>query len=204
MCEIVQMAQLFSLEELTEYARIFAQNDLVQKNQGTPQLGLELALLTCIELHHRVQSGQSVSPMTSAPMAQPSQAPTQDRVRPSGTNGTPVSARPYGPAPTEFRSSAVSISMENTPAPKPDAKPVEVVAPLSDWDDVPLPDEPNEEYVPEPSSKPQTQAVLAVNVALEESVPTISQLQAIHVTPSPDSGAAIASDALMLTIEDVR
>ena len=59
--EIVQVAQWFSLEELTECARIFAQNDLVQKSQGTPQLGLELALLACIELHNRVQSGQSVS-----------------------------------------------------------------------------------------------------------------------------------------------
>jgi DNA polymerase-3 subunit gamma/tau len=203
MSEIVQMAQLFSLEELTEYARIFAQNDLVQKNQGTPQLGLELALLACIELHHRGQSGQSVSPTTSAPMARPSQAPTQGHVRPSGTNGTPVSARPYGPAPTEFRSSPVSISMENTPAPKPDAKPVEVVAPLPDWDDVPLPDEPNEEYVPEPSSRPQIQATPAVNAVPEESILVVSQPQPVQATPSPDADTGTAT-APMLTIEEVR
>ena len=49
---------LFGLEELTEFARIFAQNDLMQKNQGTPQLGLELAFLQCIELHRGAQSGQ--------------------------------------------------------------------------------------------------------------------------------------------------
>jgi DNA polymerase III subunit gamma/tau len=57
--EIKQAAALFSLEELTECARIFAQNDLVQKNQGTPQLGLELALLNSIALHNRALSGQS-------------------------------------------------------------------------------------------------------------------------------------------------
>ncbi|HWS84042.1 MAG TPA: hypothetical protein VN207_07255, partial [Ktedonobacteraceae bacterium] len=200
MSEIVQMAQMFSLEELTEYARIFAQNDLVQKNQGTPQLGLELALLTCIELHHRVQSGQSVSPTASLPI---SQALTQDRVRPSATNGTSASTRAYGPAPTEVRSSPASALVENTLAPEPDVKSVEVVAPLPDWDDVPLPDEPNEEYVPEQSSGPQTQATPAVNVAPEESMLTISQLQAIQTTPSPDAdtGTAIAP---MLTIEEVK
>jgi len=55
--EIEQMTPLFKLEELTELARIFAQNDLMQKSQGTPQLGLELALLQAIDLHQRAQSG---------------------------------------------------------------------------------------------------------------------------------------------------
>ncbi len=59
--EISQVAPLFELEELTEIARIFAQNDLLQKNQGTPQLGLELALLQSIELHRRAQSGQPLT-----------------------------------------------------------------------------------------------------------------------------------------------
>src|SRR5258707_1113397 len=58
MREIKQLSQLFELEELTECARIFAQNELTQKNQGTPQLGLELASLECIEVHRRAQSGQ--------------------------------------------------------------------------------------------------------------------------------------------------
>jgi DNA polymerase III subunit gamma/tau len=58
MQEIRQLAGQFSLEELTECARIFAQNELAQKNQGTPQLGLELAALDCIEAHRRAQSGQ--------------------------------------------------------------------------------------------------------------------------------------------------
>ncbi|HEY7419197.1 MAG TPA: DNA polymerase III subunit gamma/tau [Ktedonobacteraceae bacterium] len=59
--EITETARLFDLVELTECARVFAQNELVQKNQVTPQLGLELALLTCIELHRRAQAGEAVS-----------------------------------------------------------------------------------------------------------------------------------------------
>jgi len=39
--------------------------DLIQKNQGTPQLALELAALECIEVHRRMQSGQHV-PMVQA------------------------------------------------------------------------------------------------------------------------------------------
>ena len=70
--EVKQLSQLFGLEELTECARVFAQNDLVQKNQGTPQLGLELASLECIELHRRIQSGQFVPAVQPRPaIAQP-------------------------------------------------------------------------------------------------------------------------------------
>jgi DNA polymerase-3 subunit gamma/tau len=92
--EIMQMMQYFSLEELTECARIFAQNDLLQKNQGTPQLALELALLSCIELHRRMQGGQSVTrtaqalstPIVSVPPAQsvqPRSVPAQEAQHPS-------------------------------------------------------------------------------------------------------------------------
>jgi DNA polymerase-3 subunit gamma/tau len=71
MREVKQLSQLFGLEELTECARVFAQNDLVQKNQGTPQLGLELASLECIELHRRAHSNQF------APSLQPRLAASQ-------------------------------------------------------------------------------------------------------------------------------
>ncbi|MGH2509886.1 MAG: hypothetical protein ACRDHZ_21105, partial [Ktedonobacteraceae bacterium] len=74
--EVQQLTPSFGLEELTECARIFAQNDLIQKNQGTPQLGLELASLECTELHRRVQSGQPVvrqSALAPAPAAVPTQ-----------------------------------------------------------------------------------------------------------------------------------
>lgn len=59
--EVKQLTELFTLEELTECARIFAQNDLIQKSQGTPQLALELASLECIEVHRRTQTGQHVA-----------------------------------------------------------------------------------------------------------------------------------------------
>jgi DNA polymerase III subunit gamma/tau len=82
MREVKQLSQLFGLEELTECARVFAQNDLVQKNQGTPQLGLELASLECIELHSRTQSGQFVPPIQPrSPISQPaSQVGLSDRL----------------------------------------------------------------------------------------------------------------------------
>src|SRR5712692_3591681 len=57
--DVMQIARQFGLEELTECARTFAQNDLMQKNQGTPQLGLELAFLACVELHRKSQASQS-------------------------------------------------------------------------------------------------------------------------------------------------
>jgi len=69
--EVKQLSQLFGLEELTECARIFAQNDLIQKNQGTPQLALELASLECIEVHRRMISGHP------APLIQPRSAISQ-------------------------------------------------------------------------------------------------------------------------------
>src|SRR5438128_4422795 len=97
MREVKQLSQLFGLEELTECARIFAQNDLLQKNQGTPQLGLELASLECIEVHRRTQSGQLVPsiqlrPAISQPVAQVGEA---DRL----------------PRPTQAQKSAVSRNM---------------------------------------------------------------------------------------------
>src|SRR2546427_990477 len=65
--DVKQLTQLFTLEELTEYARIFAQNDLIQKNQGTPQLALELASLECIEVHRRIQSSQHAAAVQARP-----------------------------------------------------------------------------------------------------------------------------------------
>jgi DNA polymerase-3 subunit gamma/tau len=81
MREVKQLSLLFGLEELTDCARIFAQNDLVQKNQGTPQLGLELASLECIELHRRTLSGQFVPPIQPPAISQQaSQVGLSDRL----------------------------------------------------------------------------------------------------------------------------
>src|ERR1035438_1932888 len=57
---------------------VSAQNDLMQKNQGTPQLGLELAFLQCIELHRRAQSRQPlVAPVPLVSQLSPRQTPVQ-------------------------------------------------------------------------------------------------------------------------------
>jgi DNA polymerase III subunit gamma/tau len=95
--EIKELTPLFTLEELTEMARIFAQNDMAQKSQGTPQLGLELALLQAIDLHHRAQSGQPLATAASAPVPLPpaparSAAPSQAAQHP-----TPVRKQPEYP-----------------------------------------------------------------------------------------------------------
>ncbi|HLX57488.1 MAG TPA: DNA polymerase III subunit gamma/tau [Ktedonobacteraceae bacterium] len=100
--EIGQIAQRFTLEELTECARIFAQNELAHKNQGTPQLGLELAALEAIEAHRRARSrqltvGSSSSKVQSAqPAASPPLPPadypartaqhSQEEIRPASTH----------------------------------------------------------------------------------------------------------------------
>ncbi|MEO6888664.1 MAG: DNA polymerase III subunit gamma/tau [Ktedonobacteraceae bacterium] len=100
--EIDQVARLFALEELTECARIFAQNELIQKNQGTPQLGLELAFLACVEVHRRAQSAQplaaplvvvSPAPVQTAPARRPAAIPpsSEIRVMPPESNGRSVS-----------------------------------------------------------------------------------------------------------------
>lgn len=78
--EIQQLVPNFTLEELTECARIFAQNDLMQKNQGTPQLGLELASLECIESHRRVQEGQP-------PLRTSNPTPVQVSIQPPAASG---------------------------------------------------------------------------------------------------------------------
>jgi len=133
--EVKQTAQLFLIEELTECARIFAQNDLMQKNQGTPQLGLELAFLESVELHRRPQA--SLAPAVVAVSAQ--------QVRPAPTQGPsrsvasqPVSAMPDAQTPTssETRSSSPSASPKEALEAAPKA-----VDTLPDWDDLPSSDE---------------------------------------------------------------
>src|SRR5713226_2118493 len=133
--EILQMTRLFELEELTEFARIFAQNDLMQKNQGTPQLGLELAFLESVELHRRPQA--SLAPaVVAVPAQQVRPAPTQGQSR--SVASQPVSAMPVAQPPT---SSETRSSLPSTPpkealevAPKADDT-------LPDWDDLPSSDE---------------------------------------------------------------
>ncbi len=107
--EVQQLAPAFTLEELIECARIFAQNDLAQKNQGTPQLGLELASLECIELHQRAQSGQSaLRPRDLAPGQAAPQPPTLSAPsRPAAAPSTPPARQSIPAHPTRSEESAV-------------------------------------------------------------------------------------------------
>lgn len=93
--EITEVAKLFSLDVLVECARVFAQNDLVQKNQGTPQLGLELAFLTCVEVHRRGQAGQPL--VAASTVAAPTPAPS----RAAAPTGQPRPAAPSAPLRTQ-------------------------------------------------------------------------------------------------------
>jgi DNA polymerase III subunit gamma/tau len=81
--EIARLAPLFELEELIEFARIFAQNDLLQKNLVTPQLGLELACLQCIELHRRGLASSLT--LTRQPATADLAANTHDASEPAGS-----------------------------------------------------------------------------------------------------------------------
>jgi DNA polymerase-3 subunit gamma/tau len=120
--EIQQAAQHFALDELIECARVFAQNDLIQKNQGTPQLGLELALLTSVELHRRSQAGpaahstlsvQSARPEANGPRSRPSAqtARTSEPVEPQ-----PIRSQVVAPQSPPVRSQPSSM-VEAAPEP---------------------------------------------------------------------------------------
>ena len=147
--DIMQMIAHFGLEELTEFARIFAQNDLMQKNQGTPQLGLELAFLQCIELHRRAQSGQplvapasSAVPVSPVPPVQPRQASVQAaRTAPSQVMpSVPLSTQNHASPPTQ-----PSQPLQPRPVPVNE----EVVEDLSALDDLSFHDDGDEEFTPD-------------------------------------------------------
>ncbi len=144
--DIMQMIGQFGMEELTEFARIFAQNDLVQKNQGTPQLGLELAFLQCIELHRRAQSGQPlVAPTSSTVPVSPDATVTPVQPRQSSVQ-TPRTA-PLQVLPP------VPLSAQPQPSQllQPRSVPVneKIVEDLSALDDMSFHDDGDEEFTPD-------------------------------------------------------
>jgi DNA polymerase-3 subunit gamma/tau len=178
--EIADAAKLFALEELIECARIFAQNDLMQKNQGTPQLGLELALLSCVGLHSRAQAGQ---PLTASPAALPAQSMPA------------ASPRVASPQQQSQREAPVRVSFppQETPAPPP-VQTVPVPNKLSD----------------EQEQRPQRESFVASNAnastslppRVEESAPIRSQ----SVTPQSvaSSDAQPVGDPPSLTVAEVK
>ena len=81
--EILELARRFTLPELTECARIFAQNELLLRSQATPQLGLELAFLNCIEIHQRAQEGPQQQATTYPTLQSPVAGPHQMNTSPA-------------------------------------------------------------------------------------------------------------------------
>jgi DNA polymerase-3 subunit gamma/tau len=129
--EIQQCAQYFALEELVECARVFAQNDLIQKNQGTPQLALELALLTCVELHRRAQAGPAAHATPSSPSARsginaPRSLPPAQSARPQPSVesspirpqiSTPQAEPVHSQLPSAIELTVEPVSLKQTQAP---------------------------------------------------------------------------------------
>ncbi|WP_069805654.1 DNA polymerase III subunit gamma/tau [Thermogemmatispora onikobensis] len=88
--QIQELARHFSLEELTGFARICAQNELLQRGLGTPQLALELAFLECLELRRRAQMGETLPSATgpAGPSAMsPAPSPSTRPAPPSSPSG---------------------------------------------------------------------------------------------------------------------
>ena len=116
MRDIKQLSQLFDLDELTECARIFAQNELTQKNQGTPQLGLELASLECIEAHSRTQSGQSRAAVAAAssPAVQHRPPASSVSTQPESPVRLPQPSHAQKSSASKDREASFDTSSENT------------------------------------------------------------------------------------------
>jgi len=133
MREVKQLSQLFGLEELTECARVFAQNDLVQKNQGTPQLGLELASLECIELHRRAHSNQF------APSLQPRLAASQpaEQVEVPGRLETRLPQSSHARKPSVSENKEEKAQVQPSPVQSDGEKPALTVQQVNDaWEHV--------------------------------------------------------------------
>ena len=212
--EITQLARLFALEELTECARIFAQNELMQKNLGTPQLGLELALLNCIELHRRAQGGEAVSSVP-APVARPvSTAPSQRPATPPPPKSAASTPRPQlyavTPEPVEQRPPVPASAQPATPPPSHVQETTQEPDTLPDWDAIRYDDEiDGEPAVPAPSPISQPQPTPAMNAPEVPKTPVLSASQSSQVehAASAESGIqqnASDADAPTLTVEEVQ
>lgn len=218
--EITQTSQLFTLEELTDYARVFAQNELMQKNQGTPQLGLELALLTCIERHRNTGATQAqVSHV--APTAPPAQAPQpvqyQEQLRPI----TSLRPQPVEQKQKEVVSPPPITAKQSEPPPISE----DVSDVLPDWDDVSsyddgeeelevLPARPNLSLVPPQEKRVEPQVVAEQPVAHENEPPslTVTEIKEkwenikrrIKTKKDGSMIAAILNDYTIVSVEGTR
>ena len=125
----------------------------MQKNQGTPQLGLELALLTCIEQHRVAQT----APTQGLPVAQ-TQVPvriqqsvqSQEPQR-AVSSATPV-VRPEPVARKEQEAEPLLPPVVKQPTPP--TVHTDVSDSLPDWDDVSFSDEDEVEEIAAPPARP--------------------------------------------------
>ena len=174
--EIVETARFFRLDEIMECARIFAQNDLVQRNQGTPQLGLELALLAAIELHRQGQGEQLARVATyPAPAAASSARTTQLAPAPAHEIPRPASAAPRSPSPSNATAPAISsvpAQERQAAAPQPSRQETEQ---LPDWDNVSSSDDEMEDAVPLDQVAPATDGTVEEAVAAEQDTPPVEE-----------------------------
>lgn len=172
--EIEQTARMFTLTELTECARIFAQNDLVQRSLGTPQLGLELALLNCIEVHSRGgSSGRAAEPARSVSEGTAPAMPSRNSAAPAPRQSAPP-PRPAPPTPTTVEATA-PIEREEPEA-------------LPDWDNL-------SSYDDEPPTGPaQDQA----------EPPTASEPSPMVDVPDEDSGGGLTIHDVKESWEQVK
>jgi DNA polymerase-3 subunit gamma/tau len=185
--EIVQTTQLFTLEEVTACARLFAQNDLAYKSQGTPQLALELALLAAIELHRHAQP--SLAPSTS-PVAAPAVAqPTH--LRPAPVAETPRATVTAAPASSQAPVVASVLKPVETKTPQ-QAQASQSVkdsgAELPEWDEVMCIED------AEAGAPPVSEA----------SVSTQSKIIDSFITAVSQTATQLVGDAASLTLEQVR
>jgi DNA polymerase-3 subunit gamma/tau len=210
--EMLQLARRFGLEELTESARIFAQNDLMQKGQGTPQLGLELAMLACIELHRR--SGAQPTKNTLGASASPS-APQRHTVPPPRQSNSAERENETGQAvrdsdaPTmmatkleEKKIVSIPEVVEPLPTPvettlvQPEEEPEDEEVELPDWDGLSIQDD--EEIEEETALQELTPVDVAIEVKTEEEV----QVAPIGVDVEAESEEDATTP--MLTIAEVK
>lgn len=205
--EIQQSAQHFALEELVECARVFAQNDLIQKNQGTPQLGLELALLTCVELHRRAQSESVAHPMSSSqPMRSGANGPrSMPAAQPMRTQAPaePLPIRAQMPVPQEAPARTQSPSIvEPAPSPVPARPSLTPVTPrLEEPEEF---DEPVNFSVPSFDEFDAQPVTSTSNRPSELPVSPTPTMQQQEVVPAPVSSEASQDNPPSLTIYDVK
>lgn len=189
--EITEATRLFSLEELIECARIFAQNDLIQKNQGTPQLGLELALLSCVELHRRAQTGLPLT--ASSPAFSGGQQPAASSL-PSRSSSAQQQAPHVTPPPSAQRSPGI-VQQETRIATPPPA-PVQPLSVVSE-----PPEEPDQESQPFALNGHRAEAHSSPPTSTSEVQPP--QQRPVS-PPAPASDEQFVNDSPSFTIAEVK